>query len=97
MDNEVDLKDLIKAAREFAKKQNRGLSSRIREKIDAMNPALQVLVNERLPIKDIQEFIRQHTGMKIGLPVLKQYMQETFGYPPPTKPGGRSDSSTDET
>ncbi|MDH0342034.1 hypothetical protein [Chromobacterium haemolyticum] len=74
-------KDLLKAARDFARTKNRGLSSRVREKLDGMKPALAHLVSERLSISDIQEFIRQQTGMKIGIATLKQYCQDTFNYP----------------
>lgn len=92
MEND-EVKDLVKAARDFARTKNRGLSSRVREKIDGMKPALLVLVNERLSINDIQEFIRQKTGMKIGIATLKQYCRDTFNYPP-TK-GSRADGGTE--
>lgn len=91
MDTQV--KDLVKAAKDFARTKNRGLSSRVREKIDSMKPALTILVNERLSVTDIQEFIRRETGMKIGLATLKQYCRETFNYPPPK--GGRGTDGSD--
>jgi len=88
----IEVKDLVKAAREFAKSKNRGLSSRIRERLDEMKPALTILVNERVIISDIQEFIRANTGWKIGITMLKQYLRETFNYPP-TKSGKGEDGA----
>lgn len=83
------IKDLVKAAKDFAKTKNRGLSSRIREKIDEMKPAIMVLVNERLSINEIQEFISKETGIKIGIAALRQYCQDTFNYPPIKKNSGK--------
>ena len=76
-------KELVKAAKDFARTKNRGLSNRIREKLDAIKPAILILVNERLSVADIQEFVRKETGMKIGLKTMQQYCRETFNYPAP--------------
>lgn len=79
---EILPKEIVKAAKDFAKEKNRGLSNRIREKLDTIKPGLLVLVNERLTVGDIQEFVRKETGMKIGLKTMQQYCRETFNYPP---------------
>lgn len=89
---DTQIKDLVKAAKEFARTKNRGLSSRVREKIDNMKPALTVLVTERLSITDIQEFIRRETGLRIGIATLKQYLRDEFNYPP-AKSGRETDNS----
>jgi hypothetical protein len=83
MSTEIDIKNLVKAAKEFAKSKNHGMNSRTRAKLDNMRPALQVLATEKIPMKSIQDFIRSETGMKIGMQPLKSYCQETFGYPVP--------------
>jgi len=79
---DIEEKDIVRAAKTFAKEKNGGLSYRIRQRLDAVKPGLAVLVNERLNMTDIQEFIRVHTGMKIGLKIVQQYCRETFNYPP---------------
>lgn len=90
---DVELKELVKAAKEFARGKNKGLSSRIRGRMDEMKPALTILVNERLSLTDIQEFIRANTGLKIGITTLKQYFRETFNYPPTRSGRGDDDRS----
>lgn len=79
---DLEEKEIVRAAKNFAREKNRGLSYRIRQRLDAVKPGLAVLVNERLNMTDIQEFIRVQTGMKIGLKIVQQYCRETFNYPP---------------
>ena len=78
---EEQVKDLVKSAKDFVTEKNRGLSSRIRMKLDGAKPAITILINERMSLKDIQEFIQRETGMKIGLAALRRYCKDTFNYP----------------
>lgn len=74
-------KAVVRAAREFALAKNGGIPYRIRERLEAVKPGLAVLVNERLNVTDIQEFVRLQTGMKVTLKVMQQYCREAFNYP----------------
>lgn len=76
------LKELVKDAKEFAKEKNRGLPARIREKLNALKPALNVLVTERLSVADIQDFLSRKRGLKIGIASLRQYLRDAYNYPP---------------
>lgn len=68
----------LRAARAFALQYNFGLSSRVREMLDAKKDVLQVLVDEHLPIGKVQEFIQQEYGPKIGIKALSSYLAGTF-------------------
>ncbi|WP_069357838.1 hypothetical protein [Burkholderia cenocepacia] len=75
------IKDLVKDAKQFAKEKNLGLPARIREKLNELKPALNVLVTERLSVADIQDFLNRKQGLKIGLGTLRQYLKEAYNYP----------------
>jgi hypothetical protein len=85
MNDLVDKKNLVKSAKAFVKEKNKGLSSRLRIKLDQIKPALAILVNERMSVPNIQEFIHKHLGLKIGLSPVKRYLLENFNYPAPTQ------------
>jgi len=87
----MDTKDSISAAKAFAKKKNGGLSARIREMLNEEKTGISFLVNERMPLSDIQEFLRER-GLKVGLAALRQYCHDNFNYPP-KKPTGSSSKS----
>lgn len=76
------IKELVKDAKQFAKEKNLGLPARIREKLNELKPALNVLVTERLSVTDIQDFLSRKRGLKIGIGSLRQYLKEAYNYPP---------------
>ncbi len=86
---ESSTKDSANAAKAFAKRKNGGLSARIREMLNEEKAGITYLVNERMPLADIQEFLRER-GLKIGLQALRQYCHDNFNYPPQKKSSGSS-------
>ncbi len=75
-----ETKDLIIAAKKFVKQKHGGLSGRIRERLEEIKPALAILVNERVSIQHIKEFIQTETGMRIGTTPLRQYCEDALNY-----------------
>ena len=74
--------ELIKKAKAFAKEKTAGMPARVRQELEVMKPALQLLVNEKLPISHIMEFIHRETGLKLNRQQVEFFMREHFGYPP---------------
>lgn len=77
----------VRAARQYALEQNFGLSSRLRELLDSKRDALQVLVDEKVALARIKDFIQKRWGPKIGPKALEAYIEATFHKPGRAKAG----------
>ena len=81
-ESQINPKELLLKAQRFAKQKNNGIPGRHREMLENMRDALSYLCSERMSVANIQEFISNQTGIKIGTAPLTRWLRENFAYPP---------------